>query len=226
VPAAYADVDGSSVWILKWHVASPEPRRFACATRALWRVSAMPLAASTPRADAARPLLWCADTPAPASARIAQQSGANITFDVVRLPAEIYYSSPLNMNTNDTAARVIYLLEELGYDCVAGAVFVWPARMQFFRYLLPHQPYGFQARAAADVLGTARCRAAAHCSPRALASQVVTTAPTWTREGLFSRLFKFARPFDWRMWLLMAGSIFVSGLVITYYERNTGGARA
>ncbi len=125
------------------------------------------------------------------------------------------------MNTNDTAARVIYLLEELGYDCVAGAVFVWPARMQFFRYLLPHQPYGFQAR----VLGRARCRAATHCSSRARASQVVTTAPTWTREGLFSRLFKFARPFDWRMWLLMGGSIFVSGVVITFYERNTGGAR-
>ena len=113
---------------------------------------------------------------------------------MVRLPWQIYYSSPLNNNTNDTAARVIYTLDELGYDCVCSAVFVYPARMQFFRYLLPHQSYGFQ---------------------------VVTTVPSWQPEGLFSRLFKFSRPFDWVLWLCMFLSIFVSGLVMTYYERNT-----
>lgn len=128
--------------------------------------------------------------------RIAQQSGANVTFDVVRLPWEIYYSSPLNNNTNDTAARVIYTLDELGYDCVCSAVFVYPARLQFMRYLLPHQSYGFQ---------------------------VVTKVPAWQPEGLFSRLFKFSRPFDWRLWISMFANIMFSGLVMTYYERNTGG---
>ncbi len=119
-----------------------------------------------------------------------------MTFDVVRLPWEAYYSSPLNNNTNDTAARVIYTLEELGYDCVASAVFVYPARMRFFRYLLPHQPYGFQ---------------------------VATTLPVWQPEGLLERLFKFSRPFEWRLWLVMGASIFTSGLLMTYFERNTGG---
>ena len=165
MPATFADVDGSSVWMMKW-----------CASRARARV-----AAADRRCD---------------GLRIAQQSGANVTFDVVRLPWQIYYSSSLNNNTNDTAARVIYTLDELGYDCVCSAVFVYPARMQFFRYLLPHQAYGFQ---------------------------VVTTVPAWKPEGLFSRLFKFSRPFDWVLWVCMFLSIFVSGLVMTYYERNTGG---
>jgi hypothetical protein len=143
VPATFADVDGSSVWMLKWCV------RAAAPARAMLRLLTQ-----------ARTALL-SDVP-----RIAQQSGANVTFDVVRLPWEIYYSSPLNNNTNDTAARVIYTLEELGYDAVASAVFVYPARMQFMRYLLPHQSYGFQ---------------------------VVTTVPSWEPEGLFARLFKFGK---------------------------------
>lgn len=126
---------------------------------------------------------------------IAGQSGANITFDVVRLPWEVYYSSSLNNNTNDTAARVIYLLEELGYDCVAGAAFVWPMRMQFMRYILPHQPYGYQ---------------------------VVTNTPVWAPEGLFSRLFKFGKPFASSLWGVLVASVVASGFIMMYYERNTG----
>ena len=97
----------------------------------LTRLSATPDATAADARSRARP-----------PRRLASQANITINFDVVRLPGDVYYIS----SKNDTAARVIYLLDTMGYDCVAGTVFIQPARMQFMRYVISHQPYGYQAR--------------------------------------------------------------------------------
>ena len=64
---------------------------------------------------------------------VAQNANVTINFDVVRLPGAVYYGT----SKNDTAARSIYLLDTMGYDCVVGTVFIQPQRMNFMRCARP-----------------------------------------------------------------------------------------
>lgn len=125
--------------------------------------------------------------------RLAGQANITINFDVVRLPGSVYY----NTSNNDTAARVIYLMDTMGYDCVAGTVFIQPPRMQFMRYVISHQPYGYQ---------------------------VVTTSPIYNPERLTDRLFKWSVPFTRNLWCTILCSIVASAAMMTYFEHETESA--
>lgn len=126
--------------------------------------------------------------------RVASQANVTINFDVVRLPGSVYYGT----SKNDTAARAIYLMDTMGYDCVVGTVFITPPRMQFMRYVISHQPYGYQ---------------------------VVTTAPVYTAERLQDRLFKWSLPFTRNLWVTILCSIVATAAMMTYFEHETEGAR-
>ena len=124
---------------------------------------------------------------------MASQANVTINFDVVRLPGSVYYGS----SKNDTAARAIYLMDTMGYDCVVGTVFITPPRMRFMRYVISHQPYGYQ---------------------------VVTNAPVYTTEKLTDRLFKWSLPFTRNLWVTILCSIVASAGMMTYFEHETESA--
>ena len=122
---------------------------------------------------------------------VAAAANMSIQFDVVRLPWSVYYQS----SKNDTLARTLYTLDALGYDAVATSFFVLPERMRWVRYLLPHQPYGFE---------------------------VVTTQPTVEADSVVTRMFAWTRPFSGPMWGLLVASIVASALCYYVFEANTG----
>ena len=113
---------------------------------------------------------------------VAAAANMTLSFDVVRLPWSVYYQS----SKNDTLARSLYTLDVLGYDAVATSFLVLPERLNWVRYLMPHQPYGYQ---------------------------VVTTQPVAATEDVISRAFKWTRPFTPRMWGLMVAGVFASAQI-------------
>ena len=123
---------------------------------------------------------------------LAMMGNFNVTFDVVRLPWSVYYGS----SKNDTLARSLYLIDNIGYDGVATSFLVTPDRMHWVRYLIPHQPYGFQ---------------------------VVTVQPQFVELTILSRMFKWTKPFTGQLWGLIIASIVASGLIYLIFEANTGG---
>jgi hypothetical protein len=127
--------------------------------------------------------------------RVASQANITLNIDVVRLPGDVYYVT----SKNDTAARVIYMLDTMGYDCVLGTVFIQPQRMQFMRYVISHQPYGYQ---------------------------VVTNAPLYVPQSIQERLFKWALPFTRNLWITIACSVVASAILMTAFEHGTEGAPA
>ena len=174
VPTQPGDIDGASVWMLKWCA----PLRLASL-----RASSSPLCYAV-----------CADgSCALFHRRVASQANVTFNFDVVRLPGSVYYGS----SKNDTAARAIYLMDTMGYDCVVGTVFITPPRMRFMRYVISHQPYGYQ---------------------------VVTNAPVYTTEKLSDRLFKWSLPFTRNLWVTILCSIVASAAMMTYFEHETESA--
>jgi hypothetical protein len=122
---------------------------------------------------------------------VAAAANMTLAFDVVRLPWSVYYQS----SKNDTLARSLYTLDVLGYDAVATSFLVLPERLNWVRYLMPHQPYGYQ---------------------------VVTTQPIPATESVISRAFKWTRPFTPRMWGLMVAGVFASAQIYYWFESNTG----
>jgi hypothetical protein len=120
---------------------------------------------------------------------VSSQANVTFNFDVVRLPGNVYYGT----SKNDTAARVIYLLDTLGYDCVVGTIFIQPQRMQFMRYVISHQPYGYQ---------------------------VVTTAPIYVSDSIRNRLFKWTLPFTRNLWITIGCSVSASAIIMLYFEHD------
>ena len=77
-----------------------------------------------------------------------------------------------------------------------GTVFIQPQRMQFMRYVISHQPYGYQ---------------------------VVTTAPVYVQQSIQERLFKWALPFTRNLWITIACSVIASAILMTLFEHGTQG---
>jgi hypothetical protein len=88
------------------------------------------------------------------------------------------------------------MMDTMGYDCVIGTVFIQPQRMQFMRYVISHQPYGYQ---------------------------VVTRAPVYVSESIQNRLFKWALPFTRNLWLVILCSIISSAVIMTIFEHDSAG---
>ena len=122
---------------------------------------------------------------------VAQAANFSVQFEVVRLPGSVYYQS----SKSDSLARALYTLDVLGYDAVIFSFFVTPDRMQWVRYLLPHQPYGYQ---------------------------VVTKQPVYVTESVLVRAFRWTKPFSPSMWGLLVASVVGSALLYYMFESNTG----
>lgn len=169
VRASPADLNGASYWMLNWCAMGMMGDATTCARRA-----------------------GCGADHAHISHRVASQANVTFNFDVVRLPGNIYYGT----SKNDTAARVIYLLDTLGYDCVVGTIFIQPQRMQFMRYVISHQPYGYQ---------------------------VVTKAPVYVSDSIRNRLFKWTLPFERNLWITIGCSVTASAIAMLFFEHDTEG---